>query len=77
LDAYRLRVRFGDGTSGIVELSRMLHSTRAGVFAALLDPTVFEKVFVQDGAVTWPGELDLAPDAMYYEIKKSGVWVLA
>jgi hypothetical protein len=76
LDGYRLRVRFVDGTTGIVELSRMLHSARAGVFAPLLDSTLFTKVFVQDGAVTWPGELDLAPDAMYYEIKKSGVWLL-
>jgi len=26
--------------------------------------------------VTWPGEIDLAPDAMYREIKKAGKWVL-
>jgi hypothetical protein len=24
----------------------------------------------------WPGEIDLAPDAMYDEIKKQGRWVL-
>jgi hypothetical protein len=28
------------------------------------------------GAVTWPGEIDLAPDAMHDEIKKNGKWVL-
>jgi len=26
--------------------------------------------------VTWPGEIDLAPDAMYEGIKATGVWVL-
>jgi len=28
------------------------------------------------GAVTWPGELDLAPDAMHAAIRRTGVWVL-
>jgi hypothetical protein len=28
------------------------------------------------GAVTWPGEIDLAPDAMYEEIKQNGTWAL-
>ncbi|RPI04004.1 MAG: DUF2442 domain-containing protein, partial [Zetaproteobacteria bacterium] len=36
----------------------------------------FSQVFVAHGAVTWPGEIDLAPDAMYAEIKKLGRWVL-
>jgi hypothetical protein len=26
------------------------------------------------GAVMWPGEIDLAPDAMYDEIRKEGRW---
>ena len=34
------------------------------------------KVYVDHGVVTWPGELDLAPDAMHTEIKKHGSWVL-
>ncbi|MBT0893743.1 hypothetical protein KI811_07950 [Geobacter hydrogenophilus] len=28
------------------------------------------------GAVTWPGEIDLAPDAMYQNIKQYDKWVL-
>jgi len=28
------------------------------------------------GAVTWPGEIDLAPDAMYAEITATGAWTL-
>jgi hypothetical protein len=47
-----------------------------GVFEPLKDPAVFSQVRVEAGAVTWPGEIDLAPDAMYNEIKRSGEWIL-
>lgn len=73
---FKLHVRFVDGTQGTVNLSAMIHSPDAGVFSALTDPALFEQVFVEYGAVTWPDEIDLAPDAMYAEIKKTGVWVL-
>jgi hypothetical protein len=48
----------------------------AGVFSALADPDRFAAACVEFGAVTWPGEIDLAPDAMYEEIKAHGRWVL-
>lgn len=40
------------------------------------DPSVFAQVDVELGVVTWPGEVDLAPDAMYREIKASGEWLV-
>jgi hypothetical protein len=76
LPGYRLQVRFLDGLEGTVDMSRLVCSETAGVFAALRDETVFRQVFLEYGAVTWPGEIDLAPDAMYDEIKKNGTWVL-
>jgi hypothetical protein len=76
LPSYRLVVRFVDGTEGEVDLSRLVLSNRAGVFAALRDPAVFTKAYVEYGVVMWPGEIDLAPDAMYDELKKHGRWVL-
>ena len=30
--------------------------------------TPVEQVFIDSGAVAWPGEIDLAPDAMHAEI---------
>ena len=68
-----LAVRFQDGTEGTV---RFEPSHLSGVFEALKDPEIFRQVRVDTGAVTWPGEVDLAPDAMYREIKRSGEWVL-
>jgi len=77
LDGFRLLVRFHDGLQGQVDMSALVHSPAAGVFAPLADSRLFAQVFVQYGAVTWPGELDLAPDAMYAEIKNHGEWKLS
>jgi hypothetical protein len=59
---YCLFVRFKDGLAGRVELRR---EGLTGVLAPLLDVKFFEQVFVDHGAVAWPGEIDLAPDAMH------------
>ena len=70
---FALAVRFLDGTEGTV---RFESSHLSGVFEALRDPQVFQQARVECGTVSWPGEIDLAPDAMYREIKRSGEWVL-
>lgn len=76
LPGFRLHVRFNDGLEGKVELSDLIHSPAAGVFAALRDEYRFRQVTVVLGAVTWPGDIDLAPDAMYRAIREHGTWRL-
>jgi hypothetical protein len=76
LPALCLSVVFVDGTAGEVDLSRLVNSEKAGIFAALRDPSFFRRVYLEYGVATWPGEIDLAPDAMYDEIKENGKWVL-
>lgn len=66
-------VRFKDCLSGVV---RFEPSFFTGVFDPLKDPAFFKQVFIEGGAVTWPGGIDLAPDAMHDEIEKHGEWVL-
>lgn len=73
---YRLLVKFLDGTTGEVDPSRLILSAKAGIFASLRDPALFAQAYVEYGAVMGPGEIDLAPDAMYDEIEKEGRWVL-
>ncbi len=73
---YRLEVEFIDGTHGFVEMSQRVKSDKAGVFAALKDVSLFNQVHLEYGVATWPGEIDLAPDAMHDEIKLHGKWVL-
>lgn len=62
-------VRFFDGLEGVV---RFQPGFFRGVFSHLADPTQFRRAAVVNGAVTWPGDLDLAPDAMHLEIKQRG-----
>ena len=66
---YCLYIRFADGTSGRV---RLTPSQLTGVLAPLREPAFFERVFIDHGAVAWPGEIDLAPDAMYEQVVKQG-----
>ena len=68
-----LSVSFKDGTTGKV-LFEKTHLT--GVFSLLRDPAYFRQVSLDNGVVVWPDDIDLAPDAMYREIKRCGKWVL-
>jgi hypothetical protein len=58
-------VRFKDGMTGRV---RLRQEELTGTLAPLRDVQFFEQVFVDYGAVAWPGEIDLAPDAMYAQV---------
>jgi hypothetical protein len=73
---YKLKVRFIDGVEGEVHMEGLLTSPSVGVFAPLRDERIFAKVYLRWGAVTWPGELDLAPDAMHDDIKSRGVCIV-
>ncbi|MGD9634193.1 MAG: DUF2442 domain-containing protein [Pirellulales bacterium] len=66
LSQFRVELVFDDGLKGIVDLSSIVGR---GVFAAWNEPGCFERVSVtEDGALQWPGELDLCPDALYLQL---------
>ncbi len=66
-EGYRLFIRFADGLSGEADVS---HLVGKGVFKAWKKPGFFEKAYVdaEMRTVCWPGELDLAPDALHEKI---------
>ena len=68
-----LSVTFRDGLSGEVFFKE---SHLNGVFEPLRNPAFFSKVNCENGFVEWPGDIDVAPDAMYEELKKKGAWEL-
>lgn len=74
LPEWQLAVTFNDGSSGIVDLSTLVHGPEAGVFEALRDPVFFATAYLDCGAVVWPNGADLAPDAMHKEIRRCGMW---
>ena len=66
LDGYRIWIKFEDGTEGELDLS---HHAGKGVFKAWEDREFFEAVEVSDYfAISWPGEIDLCPDALYMDL---------
>jgi hypothetical protein len=60
-----LFVRFQDGLSGRV---RFRPEDLTGVLVPLREASFFNRVFIDQGAVAWPGDIDLAPDAMYRQV---------
>jgi hypothetical protein len=73
----RIDVSFADGTSGVADLAPRLSQGRLGDgFDPLCDEMFFLKVHLEHGALTWPGGIDLAPEAMYQRIRASGTFIL-
>ena len=68
-----LSVTFQNGLQGVI---RVMPSVYRGVFEHLKNPDEFDKVSVSNGYVTWPGELDIAPDSLYESIAKNGNFIL-
>jgi hypothetical protein len=69
LDDYRLEISFDDGLKGVVSLEKRLFGP---VFEPLRDPRQFTQAYVDEyGAVCWPNGADLAPDALYEQIRAS------
>ena len=67
LSDYRLHVRFDDGTEGQIALGDRLFGP---VFEPLHDTAVFARAFVDEfGAIAWPNGADLAPDALYQQLR--------
>ena len=68
---FNVELSYDSGEAGVVDLS---HLAGRGVFAAWLKPGVFEQVSVTpDGALEWPGEIDLCPDALYLQMSGKAV----
>jgi hypothetical protein len=75
---YKINVAFADGTTGVADLAPRLSQGPLGDgFDAICEETAFAKVYLEHGALTWPGGIDLAPDAMYQRIRESGISTLA
>jgi len=61
LPNYRIYVELEDGRKGIFDLTPYLDR---GVLRELRDMHYFNQVGILFGAVTWPNEQDIAPEAL-------------
>lgn len=65
LEGYRLKLRFEDGVTGIIDVEELIPLT--GVSAALQDRSQFLAVRLDPelGTICWPCGADLDPDVLY------------
>jgi hypothetical protein len=67
LETYELEITFSDGTRGNVSLKDRLFGP---MFEPLRDVSLFQQITVDEyGAVCWPNGADLAPDALYEQLR--------
>ena len=67
LAGFRLDIEYADGTRGLVSVEDRLFGS---VFEPLRDPAFFARVSIDEfGAICWPNGADLAPDALYEQIR--------
>ena len=66
---WHVHVAFDDGVAGEVDVRQVVPLD--GVFAALQDPAVFRQLYVDAtwGTLNWPGDLDLAPEALWAAVR--------
>lgn len=74
LPGYRLSITCNDGTTGIVDMSRLVTDKRAGIYAALKDEQLFSQVRIELGAITWPNGADMDPEWIHEELTLNNVW---
>lgn len=69
LPQHRLEVWFDDGNHGIYDMTPYLDW---GVFTALRDEDLFNRVRISFGAPSWPGDLDVAPERIWTDCDPVG-----
>ena len=74
LSDYRLSITCNDGINGIADMSALVNSPDAGVYAELKDVQLFQKVSIELGALTWPNGADLDPLWTHEELSKNKMW---
>ena len=71
LGAFRLRVSFSDGNTGVHDFSLMTQEPGA-MLAPLRDEAYFTRVFLEFGAPTWPNGFDISPEWLRREMDAAG-----
>ena len=59
---YRLLLEYANGEARLFDATPYLER---GVFTRLKEPKLFAQARIGFGTVTWPGDLDIAPETLY------------
>jgi len=63
LNDYSIHLTFENGKEGVVDLSS--YTERSGVFSKFSDIDYFRKVYIDHVVLTWPNNVDIAPETIY------------
>jgi hypothetical protein len=72
LGGHKLEIEFSDGTIGVRDFAFVAQKT-GSMAAPLKDPAYFARVFIDDGALTWPNGYDWDSIALHNEMKAEGL----
>jgi hypothetical protein len=72
LGSFKLELKFSNGTIGARDFESILQRT-GEMIAPLKDPAYFARVFIEDGALTWPNGYDWDPISLHDEMKAAGL----
>ena len=71
LGGFVLAVHFNDGTHGVHDFSTLVQKP-GEMYEPLRDPLFFCRVFLENGAPTWPNGYDIAPEWLRREMASAG-----
>ena len=71
LCGHKLEIEFSDGTVGVRDFASIKEKI-GPMSEPLKDPAYFARVFIEDGALTWPNGYDWDPIALHDEMKEAG-----
>ena len=71
-ETFAVKLAYADGSTVEVTLASLFQSPR-GLAAEVMRGSLFDKCFVESGALAWPNGLELCPDALLMEQAASPV----
>lgn len=71
LEGRRLALRFSNGAEGEYDCAPLFEKD-GPMIQPLKDATYFARVFIEEGAPTWPNGFDIDPIALYMRLREAG-----
>ena len=72
LGGFELELEFSDDSIGVRDFESIVQKSGT-MIEPLKDPSYFARVFIEDGALTWPNGYDWDPIALHDEMKAAGL----